>query len=265
MKKSFLFNFTAITAVLFLSFSIKVFADTATTTELINAEILSSVWYSTTTINENDSINIYAGSQNHSQNNLSGAVGFFVDNVQISKTDFISAPKTLLKLEARYVAKRGAHNAQAKILDIAEIDANTSDNLSVDNLLSKETEKNNFSVKYVITKEEIINNTNNMINNILNTVNIEAEKAANYVENLKEPSGDISSDSVSKTLNSIVQNKIVGKVLGTNIENTDNAEKSSGNYFSIKNILLDGLAFVIRNWIWSLIIVVIAVLFISFK
>jgi len=107
--------------VLFFGFFVRAFADASSTTELINAEILSDVWYSTTTINENDSINIYAGFQNHSPKNLSGTVGFFINDLQIATTDFVASPKSLIKLETDYKTVRGEYTIQVKVLDIAEV------------------------------------------------------------------------------------------------------------------------------------------------
>ncbi len=275
MQKKSIFNYLIIVAILFFIFSIKTFAETASSTTQINAEVLTNIWYSTTTINENDSINIYAGFQNHSTKNLSLTAGFFVDDVQIGKADYVASPKSLIKLSATYTAVKGGHTAQAKILDIAEVGGSNIDKLSVDNLLAKESEKNGFNVVHQITQQEVINTAKEIVNTVADTVSkttdsvvknidTQAEKLATYVESLKTPTEVSSLD--SKTPTQIAQDKITGKVLGISTENTNNTQNSQQNKsFSIINILLDALAFIIRHWIWTLAVVVVVVLFFTFR
>ena len=138
MQRRFILNIVIFSAIIFSTFSIKAFAQVSSSTELINAEILTNIWYSTTTVSENDNISIYAGFQNHSTKNLSLTAGFFVDDIQISKADYVASPKSLIKLETKYTAIRGSHTSQIKILDIAEVGGSTISKLSIENLLSKE-------------------------------------------------------------------------------------------------------------------------------
>ena len=274
-KKVLLF----ISVILLSFFSIKTFAQTASSTTQINAEVLTNIWYSTTTINENDNINIYAGFQNHSIKNLSLTAGFFVDGVQISQSDYVASPKSLIKLSSAYTAIKGGHTAQVKILDIAEVGGSNIDKLSVDDLLAKESEKNSFNVVHQITQQEIINTAKDIANtvadtvskttdSVVKTIDTQANKLADYVESLKQPVEVSLSD--SKTLTQTAKVKITGKVLGISTENTSNVQASIKNSqpingFSITNMLLDALAFIIRHWIWSLVVVVVIVLFISFR
>ncbi len=267
VNKIFITNILVITTILFFGFLPKVFAESSSSTEIINAEILSNVWYSTTTINEKDSINIYAGFQNHSIKILSGIAGFFVDDIQISKMDFVSEPKSLIKLETKYMAVRGSHTAQVKMLKIVEIGGGTANKFSVENLLARESEKSNFSVKYVITKEEVIKKTEEITNNVVKSIDTQMEKFANYMEGLKEPVVDLPGSEISPV--KTIQNSI-GKVLGMSTENADNikkvAEKSQTNKgFSFSNMVLDISAYIIRHWVWTLIVVIAAVLYISFR
>jgi len=272
MQKKSIFNYLIIVVVLFFIFSIKAFAETASSTTQINAEVLTNIWYSTTTINEGDNINIYAGFQNHSTKNLSLTAGFFVDDVQIEKADYVASPKSLIKLSATYSAVKGGHTAQVKILDIAEVGGSNIDKLSVDNLLAKESEKNGFNVIHQITQQEVINTAKGIVNtvadtvskttnNVVQAIDTQANKLADYVESLKQPASQVSSSTGTK---------ITGKVLGISTENTSNVRAATKNSqpingFSITNMLLDALSFIIRHWIWTLIIVIVVVLFISFR
>ena len=170
MKRNFKKVLLFISVILLSFFSFKTFAQTASSTTQINAEVLTNIWYSTTTINENDNINIYAGFQNHSTKNLSLTAGFFIDDVQIGKADYVASPKSLIKLSSAYTAEKGGHTAQAKILDIAEVGGSNIDKLSVDNLLAKESEKNSFNVIHQITQQEVINTAKDIANTVADTV-----------------------------------------------------------------------------------------------
>ncbi len=272
MKKALCFYKILIIVLLLATPALKLFAQTASSTTQINAEVLTNIWYSTTTINENDNISIYAGFQNHSIKNLSLTAGFFIDDVQISKADYVASPKSLIKLSATYTAVKGGHTAQAKILDIAEVGGSTIDKLSVENLLAKDSEKNSFNVVHQITQQEVINTAKDIANtvadtvskttdSVVRTIDTQAEKLATYVESLKQPTYQTPNNS-AKTIS-----KTTGKVLGISTENTHSASSTVKNAqgFSITNILLDALAFIIRHWIWTLIVVVVIVLIISFR
>jgi len=271
MKPKNILNFLFITAVFLFGFSAITFAESSTSTVQINAEILSNIWYSTTTVNEDDIINIYAGFQNHSIKNLSGTAGFFVDDIQISKMNFVASPKSLIKLQSEYKAVRGNHTSQVKILDIAEIGGSILNKLSTENLLAKETEKNSFKVEYQMTKEEVVKIAGNVASNVIKVIDTQAEKLADYVESLKVKAIDTSdSSSISKTPEQKAQEKLTGKVLGISDENigdTQNGDQDNqtNKKFSFYNMFLDILAFLLRHWIWVLIVVVILVVYLAFR
>ena len=262
MQKKVLLSFVIL--ILFFSFLPKVFAGASSTIESINAEMLSDIWYSTTTVNENDDIDIYAGFQNHSDKSLSGTAGFFIDNLQISKVGFLADPKSLIKLETKYTATKGEHTAQVKVLDIVETGGDIVNKLSIENLLAKESGKNIFSVKHEVTKEEVINNVKESANNVLKTIDTKAEALAGYLESLKEPVGATLLN--IKTSSQTEPTKSKGKVLGISNKNTSDIQASSTNKnFSFHNIFLNSLAFIIRHWIWTMSVVIVFVLYISFR
>jgi len=244
----------------FFGFYSNTFAQTASTTETINAEILSDVWYSETIISEKDIINIYVGFQNHSDKNLSGTAGFYVDDVEIAKSEFTAGPKSLIKLEAPYTAVGGNHKVQVKILSIKES--------SISNLLSSESEKKSLDVKYEITKEVVLAKAENIANVVVNTANTYADKLANYVESLKTPTENSSSDSnlafVSSVDKGLVssQNSTKGAVLGTS---TKNIPENNKKPFSFYNSFLDVLIFLIHKWVWIVTAVFLLIIYSMFR
>ncbi len=263
---------------LFFGINTPALAQTASATDLINAEILSNVWYSTTApINEGDTINIYAGFQNHSLKNLSGIAGFYVDDLEIKKIDFTASPKSLIKLETKYTAVAGDHKAQVKILDIKETQGNETTTLSVDNLLAKETEKKDFSViKIQLTQEAVLEKVDNIGNNIVNKGNQYADKLANYVESLKTPT-ESSSDStgvftnITNTAKNLIPNqnknqeKVQGEVFGASTENIPApATKNILQKLPFYNPLLDLIIFLIHQWIWVLAVILLFILYLIF-
>lgn len=230
---------------IFFGFYNNTFAQTTPTTQTINAEILSNIWYSTTTVNEKDIIKIYAGFQNHSDKDLSGTAGFYVDDIEIYKSDFTASPKSLIKLEASYIAVRGTHKAQAKILSIKESQTDSTTTLSVGNLLASESEKNSFDVKYQITPQTILDQAGDIANTVVNTTNTYANKLANYVDSLKTPTENL----VSTTTPSLnTKEPLQGEVLGTSTK----AVIPNKSGFSFYNTFLSVLSFLIRHWAWVL-------------
>jgi len=238
-------NFLVISVLfLCLGFYTNTFAQSASTTSVINAEVLYNVWYSTTTVNEGDEINIYAGFQNHSDENVSGTAGFFVDSAQISKVSFTANPKSLIKLEAKYTAVRGEHTVQVKISDIK-------------NLLASETEKKSLSVKYQITSADVLNSAKKVTNSVINIIDTYTAKVADYMENLKQP--DENSDIISSSSSS------------TNIETQSTNTQSGGQMTTTNwktysyNLLLDIVAFLLRHWVWTFSSIIIFILYLTLR
>ncbi|MGB8816155.1 MAG: hypothetical protein WCC74_02920 [Minisyncoccia bacterium] len=296
-NKLFSYCFIVFISLFSFGFYTNAFAESATTTSsLINAEILSNIWYSTTTLTEGNEITIYAGFQNHSNKNLSGTAGFYLDNIQIGKVDFTANSKSLIKLENKYTAVRGEHTAQVKVLDIVEMRETTPIKLAIENLLASETEKKGISVKYQITTADVLNTAQNVSNNIVNNINTYTENAADYLESLKQPTGDTNVTNTTNIINNnspissvssslknglqTVQNKLTGKILGTSTKNmqvssTQNMKVSSAEnsvqqtatswktYFY--NLFLDILAFLLRHWVWTFVAFLILILYLTLR
>lgn len=246
MFSDFKLSLSIFLIVLFTTFGISnsAFAQTASSSEIINAEILSDLWYSTTTINAKDIITIYAGFQNHSNKNLSGTASFYIDDQEIYKSSFLANPKSLTKLETQYLALAGDHKSQVKITEIKEILNKSEIILNINNLLSSESEKKNLSVEQKITKEVVLEKAENVANIIVNTTNKYADSLGDYIESFKKPT--------KNTKNSLVlkQNNPSGEVLGTSTINIKTKDDEGG--FSFFNFLLDSTAYLVRHWVWVL-------------
>lgn len=248
-----LFVLGAFFSMFFGSYSF-VSAQTSSTTIPINAEILSNVWYSTNIINEKDTINIYVGFQNHSDKNLSGTAGFYVDDLEINKVKFDSNPKSLIKLETPYTAVSGNHSVQVRI---TEIHSNSDASISVNNLEALESEKKGLNVKYQITTEVVLDKASDIASIVVNNIDKYASTLADTVEGLKTPVENTTKSQISS------QTTKPGAVLGTSTNAVTSPKNVSG--FSFYNLFLDVLAFLLRHWIWTFVALIFLVLFFIFK
>ncbi|HBD24987.1 MAG: hypothetical protein A2566_00505 [Candidatus Zambryskibacteria bacterium RIFOXYD1_FULL_40_13] len=243
------------TLFVFFGFSTHAFAQNASTTNTINAEILYTIWYSDTDVTNGEIVKIYAGFQNHSEKRLSGTAGFYIDDIEMTKSNFVANPNSLVKLESPYTAIGGKHKTQVKILEVSEVGENTNNPLAVNNLLAVETEKKELNVQREMTKETILQTVNDIASKITETANSYADKLADYVEGMKK---ELASTTTSNTSTLQTDKTGTGRVLGTSTEDTKNTEKEG---FSFYNSLLGALAFLIRKWVWILSIVFIYILY----
>ena len=253
MKRYFLVLLFALVFGVF-SGSINASAQSATSTPAqINARIMPLVWYSTLSINEGDSIKIYAGIQNNSGLNFTGNAVFYVDDEEIAKRPFISENDTLIDVSANWVANLGSHNVQVKLTTSITPDKE---------LVSAESDKSKVSITRKITVEMVQEITRNTVDNIVNQIDEIASSSANKVETFKKP---VSTDS-AKTSNSYLDNskpsKLVssliqkpkGDVLGTSTKSAYISDKEGVSWWTyIYNWLIDALVFLIRHWLGVLI------------
>jgi hypothetical protein len=234
----------------------QVYAESATGTPTqINARIMPLIWYSTLSINEGDSIKVYAAIQNNSGVSFTGNAVFYVDDKEILKKTFISADDTLIDVYADWVANVGSHGVQVKITAILPTNKE---------LVSYESDKSKVSITRKITAEVVQEVTRNTITNIVNKIDEIASSSANKVEGLKKP---VAGNSVGANINVTSSGntgtvKIVssasqipkGAVLGTSTRLvSDSNSNSSGWWARIYNWLIDALVFLIKHWLWVLI------------
>ena len=165
----------------------------------------------------------------------------------------------MIKLETKYSAIRGEHTAQVKILDI-------------DNLLASETEKKSLSVKYQVTTADVLNSAVNVTNSVVNKVDTYAQKTADYVESLKQPTEDniviLKNSSSTSISGQISSGKLIGKVLGTSTKNsqvTNTQKNTSGWKTYIYNKFLDTVAFLLRHWVWTFVAIILFILYLTLR
>jgi len=233
----------------------RVFAQgTAPTT--INARILPTVWYSTLSVNDGDSIKIYAGIQNNSGTNFTGTATFYVDDKEISTSPFSSTADSLKDVSADWVANPGDHNVQVKV----------STSLPTDQVLvSSSSDKSTISITQKInpiTPEivgtAVLNTASGIVSNVENLANSLADK----IDSFKKPVVSASSVSLTDSKNNITKTVSVkqkGSVLSastgpkvslTNSDTTSPAGNSPLDF--VFNFCLGILSFLVRNWMWSL-------------
>jgi hypothetical protein len=252
MNKKIIFFIIA----LFISFSpVNSFAQTASSTPIkINARILPTIWYSTLSVNDGDSIKIYAGIQNNSGIDFSGTAVFYVDNEEISKKTFTSEKESLKDVEVNWVASPGTHSVEVKI----------STNLSSDKeLVSYESDKSRISITRKVTLEEVKETAITTAVNILDKADELASNLAQKIEGMKQPTDSISSD-IKNSVSSSAANK--GRVLGVSTSTAISDYKSASNktnYFL--NILLSFVAFLVLNWKWVILGIIILIVAIKIK
>lgn len=220
--------------------------ETPVVSEQINARILPLIWYSTLSIKDGDSVKIYAGIQNNSGVTFSGTANFYVDDKIVSQIPFISSGDSLNPISADWLVSSGAHNIQVKI----------ETSLSADKtLVSYESAKSNITITRKITQEMVKDTVVSTVYNVITKVDEAVAPLIDKIEALKKPViNDIQSD--------IDQNENVGSILpdddtavlgvATSSVSDSGVTKNNNQINSIFNMAIDGLAFLVKHWLWTL-------------
>lgn len=245
MKKNLTILFFVL-AFSFLNMPLKVFAQ-GTSPTTINARILPTVWYSTLSVNDGDSIKIYAGIQNNSGIDFTGTATFYVDNKEISTSPFSSTTDSLKDVSTDWVANPGNHNVQIKV----------STSLSADQILvSSSSDESSINITQKINPitpavvgTAVLNTASGIVSNVDNLANTLADN----IDALKKPVASSALLTNSKS-NKTVSEKLKGQVLGASTGSTSNstAQSNSPVMDSVFNMCMDALAFLVRNWKWTL-------------
>ena len=263
MKKYFKITITTalLCTVIVFGGARSIFAATPATVTVINARILPTVWYSTLSVNDGDSIKIYAGIQNNSGVNFSGTAGFYVDNQQISSSSFSSISGNLIDISSDWVAIPGNHSVQVVISPILNIGMT---------LVSITSDKSSINIVRNITPAAVQNAVYNTATNIVNQTNGVASNLANTVEGWKDPLAPQSlfgsgTSTASNAYNPVGANGVAnssnakkpGSVLGASAASSAGSNKNVGSenispFTYVYNTLIDLLAFLIRKWMWTL-------------
>lgn len=247
-------------------------ASSASSTK-INAKILPTIWYSTLSINDGESIQIFSGIQNNSGISFDGTATFLVDDKEIVSKNFSSYDGALKELSADWVAIPGDHDVQIKI---------SASSLPADKVLvSYNTDKFKISITRKITAEVIQKAVLVTASSVTSGINSFASGLAKTVEGLKTGGSQKISSSLSASTSEAVSLQ-KGSVLGTSTKDFYSKSKgetdvnsasdaASGDAGGIGgplkyayNLFLDLLAFLIKNWKWSLGAIIILFLFLKF-
>lgn len=230
MKKYFIILFFILVACFSIEPS-KVSAQSTSSNQTeINARILPTIWYSTLSINEGDNVKINAGIQNNSGLGFTGMATFLVDDKEISKIPFSSTADSLKDISANWIANSGDHSVQVKISSTSLASGKT--------LVSYDSDKSNVSIIKKITPVSTKDAVLNTASSIVAKTDDLATSLANQLESLKKPI-------------TIAEKK--ADALGTSTSPTSNPNgKKNSQMDSVFNIFMDSLAFLVRNWKWTL-------------
>ncbi len=192
-------------------------------TEKINARLLPTLWFSSLTAKEGDSVKVYAAIQNNSGINFSGAVIFSADNAEIGKVSFSSPTDSLKEISVVWRAIAGGKHTFRAVV--------STDLSSGTELVSSESGEASFDISRKITLEEVKENAGEIVNTIKEKVDELASTFADKLESTKNP---------------ITSNETSGKVLGTT------TDARSLIPASVYNAGIDITSNLIRNWMWTL-------------
>ncbi len=236
-------------AVLFLSivvlgasFSLAkpVFADET----VANAGILPTIWYSTTAAYDGDTVTIYGGIQNHSENDITGNAAFYIDGVSTASVPFTSKSQSLMEVSYPWHAVLGKHTIKI-VLSVPE------------NLLSNESNATALSVVAAPAGTSLITFPTHIpavLNKEIKNVDIFADSMASTVQSFKiKPSSPILNQKSSLKKGEVNRSAAVVNAVGQN-----------SVFQNIYNKTLDCLAFIIHHWAWTIIIILVIILIIRF-
>jgi hypothetical protein len=230
----------------------------------INARILPSIWYSDLSTEAGNNIDIHAGIQNNSGNNFSGTVSLYVDDVKIGENPFLSETDRLKDVFITWKATAGNHVFQMKITASLPSDQILISYKSDLSYMSVENKKLTFEGVKENIKENIISGASSFISSIVPQTIQKGDQIAVFLATSLEASKEPL----------IAENVATAKaVTATETAVPANVkEKSSGFTFlsknqaaSVYNTGVDILSFLIKQWKWSLSVLVLVALFIFFK
>ena len=222
------------------SFAKPVFADET----VVNAGILPTIWYSTTSVYAGDTVTIYGGIQNHSDGDISGSAAFYVDGVSAASVPFSSKSQSLMEVSYPWQATLGKHTIKIVLSVPVNLLANES-NATALTVTAPPIGTSNITfptqLPTVVTKE--LKNVDTFADSMASTVQSLKIKpntaSANQKGSLKK--GGVNSSATA--LNAISQNSV---------------------FQNIYNKTLDCLAFIIHHWAWTIIIILVIILIVRF-
>ena len=145
MKRRMLFPhilFTTLLTFLVFSFASLAFSATASAAT-INAGFVNGVWYSKYPFYADDLVNIYSAIQNRSDTDLSGKVGFYIDDILIGESTVKIAKSTVGIASIQWKATTGSRAIHAKIEELKTPDGTV---VSSD-LIATQTDANSVKIE----------------------------------------------------------------------------------------------------------------------
>lgn len=188
--------------------------------EKINARILPTIWFSSLTTKEGESVKVYAAIQNNSGINFSGAITFYTDDIEIKKVSFSSPSDFLKEVSVVWQASAGKHTFRATVSADLPLDKE---------LISYKSDETNLDISHELTLEEAKEQAGEIIDTVTEKVDELTSIFADKLESTKKP---------------ILSREISGEVLGTATENILPA--------SVYNTGIDIASNLVRNWMWTL-------------
>jgi hypothetical protein len=217
----------------------------ADTKPVINAELLTAVWYSEATIYEGDTLSIYGGIQNHSKADIAGSASFYVDGTSIGSTPFVSHSQSLLEISHSWISSIGTHSVQVKV-SLSGIASGT------ESLLSSES---NIDSVTVVARPVPISQFPAVQSALPAIVQKE-------VQNI-----DTFTDHIANTLQSLkiaTSTRSLSVKNGTELNASISAVTDSSLFHSIYNGIIDILIFVVHHWALTILIILAIILIVRF-
>ncbi len=220
--------------------------DVVKTPVTINARILPTIWYSTLSVKEGDSVKIYAGIQNNSGTDFSGVATFYVDDKESSHVSYFSKAGGLNEVSTNWITSGGSHNVQVKI---------STSLLTGKILVSYDSDKSNIDItpKVVVplsdaVKEKVLDTASNVTSNVDDLANNLADKIDSHKKPISARQG-LAESSVNKKTGSVLGAETgPANVMNSIIKNIKNYSPFDFLY----NFFLTIVSFLVRNWKWSL-------------
>lgn len=118
-------------------------APTIISAATLNAGFVNGVWYSKYPFYADDLVNIYSAIQNRSDTDLSGKVGFYIDDVEIGNASIKIAKSSIAIASIQWKATTGNRAIYAKIIELKTPNGTI---VSAD-ILNAETEANSVKIE----------------------------------------------------------------------------------------------------------------------
>lgn len=221
----------------------------STNTEIINARVLSSVWFSKLSISEGDNLKIYTAVQNNSGHDFNGTANFYVDGVDSANIDFVSNKNRLTEVSTSWLATPGSHQFYFIVKTSLPREKV---------LISYQTETVSLIInkKYILDMTSIQGRILNYISNVDSAMvpivgEIERwKKTIPYIPHVVSPA---ISDSHQKIKGFSVKNFIPEKAdTAMSISTAAIVDLNNHKVDSLYNFAVSSLAFLVKNWLLSL-------------